>query len=590
MAERFRIANCSGFYGDRLSAAREMVEGGPIDCLTGDYLAELTMLILLKDKMRDKERGYARTFLRQLQQVARDCTERDIKIVVNAGGLNPSGLAEASRAVYEAAGLDATVAWIDGDDLLPRLDDLLASGETLEHLDRGIPLRDLESDVLSANAYLGGWGIVEALSRGADLVVCPRVTDASVVVGPAAWKFGWARDDWDQLAGAVVAGHIVECGAQACGGNYSFFKEVGSLKRPGFPIAEMHPDGSFVVTKHEGTDGEVSIGSVTAQLLYEIQGTRYMNPDVVVRFDTIRLEQEGENRVRVHGVKGEPAPTSIKVCMNYLGGFKNSTTYLLPGLDTEEKAAAVEESFWEHVGGREQFQETRTTLRRGSYDDNDAFALFTIAARDPDEQKVGRKYWNASIEMALGNYPGFQTVNSSRAPLAVTVYWPCLVSADQVNECVHLGDEIIAVQQTASMSIPSDSFESIPPASPPSGSVPTGATRSARLGDVLGARSGDKGGNANVGFFARSEAAYLWMADLLTAESLRELYPEAQDLEIERHLLPNILSINFVIKGLLGEGVSASLRPDPQAKMVGEELRGRTVEVPLELLTESPPG
>ena len=429
-----RVANCSGFYGDRISGAKEMVEGGPIDVLTGDYLAELTMLILLKDKAKDAERGYARTFLRQLQQVARTCREKDIKIVVNAGGLNPSGLAEASQRIYDAEGLGGTVAYIEGDDILGRLDELQGTGETLAHFDRGMPLSDLEEDVLSANVYLGGWGIREALNRNADLVICPRVTDAAVVVGPSAWRFGWQRTDWDQLAGAVVAGHIIECSAQATGGNYSFFHEIDSLKRPGFPIAEMHADGSFVVTKHDGTDGEVSVGTVSAQLLYEVQNERYFNPDVVVRMDTLRLEQEGKDRVRVWGIKGEPAPRELKVCMNYMGGYKNSMTFMLPGLNIDEKAEVAETAFWSHVGGREQFDETMATLRRGGDEGHENFALLTISARDKDAEKVGRKFWNAGIEMALANYPGFQTVNSSRSAMGVSIYWPAKVSAEKVQE------------------------------------------------------------------------------------------------------------------------------------------------------------
>ena len=239
MSDTLRIANCSGFYGDRLSAAREMVEGGPIDVLTGDYLAELTLMILLKDRLRDPNLGYARTFLRQLEEVAASCAERGIVIVVNAGGLNPAGCAEAARALYTKLGIRATVAHVEGDDLLPRLEKLQAEGEPFSHLDKGIPLRSLEQPVLSANAYLGGWGIAAALERGADLVICPRVTDAALTLGPAAWRFGWARDDWDRLAAGVVAGHIIECGAQCTGGNYAFFREVKDLHHPGFPIAEI---------------------------------------------------------------------------------------------------------------------------------------------------------------------------------------------------------------------------------------------------------------------------------------------------------------------------------------------------------------
>jgi hypothetical protein len=580
MSEALRIANCSGFYGDRISAAREMVEGGPIDFLTGDYLAELTLMILLKDKLRRNELGFARTFLRQLQEVAKSCSERGIKIVVNAGGLNPSGLARASERVYAEAGVEASVAHIEGDDLLPRLADLQDQGEALAHLDKGTPLSDLEHEVLSANAYLGGFGIVAALERGADLVVCPRVTDAAVVVGPAAWKFGWARDDWDKLAAAVVAGHIIECGTQCTGGNYSFFREIPRMGRPGFPIAEMYPDGSFVITKHEGTDGQVSVGTVTAQLLYEIGSTQYANPDVVARFDSIQLEQEGPDRVRVSGIRGEPAPPTTKVCINYMGGFKNSLTFMVPGLDIDEKARIAEEGFWGYVGGRDQFEETRVSMRHGACDGEDAFALLTIAARDPDEGKLSRSFWNAAVEMGLANYPGYGMTSSSRTAAGITIYWPALVSSDKIDERVWIGNEVVPIPPPPRP----DSFEPLPAAKPPAGKPPSGPTREVPLGSILGARSGDKGGNANVGFWAQSPEAYLWMADFLTPERIRELYPEARELRVERFELPNLLSVNFVIHGLLGEGVSASLRTDPQAKMLGEELRGMRVPIPESLL------
>ena len=587
-----RVANCSGFYGDRLAAAREMVEGGPIDVLTGDYLAELTLMILLKDRLRDPELGYARTFLRQLREVARTCSEQGIKIVVNAGGLNPGGLADAARRLYEAEGIDAGVAWIDGDDLLPRLEEMMAAGEPLAHLDRGLSLAELEHEVLSANAYLGGAGIAEALAAGADLVVCPRVTDAALVVGPAMWRFGWRRDDWDRLAGAVVAGHVIECGAQCTGGNYSFLDEVPSLEHPGFPIAEIHADGSFVITKHPGTDGLVSVGTVTAQLLYEIGSPRYDNPDVVARFDTIRLAQEGPDRVRVWGIRGEPAPATTKVCINHLGGWKNGVTFLLPGLDAEAKARVAEQSFWAAAGGRERFAETHSRLLHGARETargetlrdegpGDAYSLLRLGARDPDERKVGRAFWNAAIETALGSYPGFQLASSSREASAVTVYWPALVANRWIEERVHVGDREIVIQplEGAAADVPE-----IAGAEPPAVEVLSGPTRLAPLGAVAGARSGDKGGNANVGLWTKDAEAYAWLAASLTPERLRELYPEAAGLEIERFELPNLFALNFVIHGLLGEGVSASLRLDPQAKMLGEELRSKLVPIPVSLL------
>jgi hypothetical protein len=579
-----RIANCSGFYGDRLSAAREMVEGGPIDVLTGDYLAELTLMILLKDRLRDPSLGYARTFLRQLEEVAATCLERGIKIVVNAGGLNPGGCAAAARALYERLGLRATVAHIEGDDLLPKLAALQAQREPLTHLDKGIPLAALEAPVLSANAYLGGFGIAAALERGADLVICPRVTDAALVVGPAAWKFGWARDDWDRLAAAVVAGHIIECGAQCTGGNYSFFQEVPRLHRPGFPIAEMRADGSFVITKHPDTQGLVSVGTVSAQLLYEIAGPAYLNPDATARFDTIELVQEGPDRVLVRGIKGEPPPPTTKVCINHFGGYKNSMTFVLAGLDIEAKARLAEETLWRAVGGKEQFAEVHVSLRRGDRPDprsnEEAFAYLTVAVKDPDRQKVGRNFANRVVEMALASYPGFTMTGPPSGESQIGVFWPALVPSAAVDHRVVIGEELIDIPPVA---LPAAQMS--PPASAPARrAAPGGPTRAVPLGTICGARSGDKGGNANVGVWVRSVAAYDWLEAFLTAAKLRELIAEARDLAVDRYELPNLLALNFVIKGLLGDGVAASLRSDPQAKTLGEYLRAKVVPIPVALL------
>jgi hypothetical protein len=325
-----RIANCSGFFGDRLSGAQEMVAGGPIDVLTGDWLAELTMLILSRIRAKQPGQGFARTFVTQMEQVMGDCLDRGIRVVSNAGGLDPGGCAEAVHEVADRLGLAPSIAFVDGDDLMPRISDLAAEaalrpfGDTAE-------LGDVDRFV-TANAYFGCWGIVEALSRGADIVITGRVTDAALTCGPAAWHHGWARDDWNGLAGAVVAGHVIECSAQATGGNYSFFTEVPGIERLGFPWAEVASDGSSVIGKHDGTGGEVSIGTVTSQLLYEIGGPRYLGPDVTARFDTIRLEQIGTDRVRMSGVAGEAPPPTLKVATNEHGGYRNDLAVALTGL------------------------------------------------------------------------------------------------------------------------------------------------------------------------------------------------------------------------------------------------------------------
>jgi hypothetical protein len=584
MPQPLRIANCSGFYGDRLAAAREMITGGPIDFLTGDYLAELTMMILWKAQQKNAGGGYAVTFLRQMEDVLGEALSRKIKIVTDAGGLNPAGLAAELRALCDRLGLQAKILHIDGDDLLGELESLQAAGHELKHLDTGRPLRELQARPVSANAYLGGWGIVEALKHGADVVVCPRVTDASVVVGPAAWHFGWKRDDWDRLAGAVVAGHVVECGAQCTGGNYAFFQEVPGLEHPGFPIAEMHADGSSVITKHEGTGGLVSLGTVTAQLLYEIDKPAYANPDVVARFDTIRLEQQGPDRVRISGVRGEPAPKDAKVCLNYLGGYRNQMTFVLTGLDIAQKAALVERTLRRELNVDE-FDAFEVELARTDKADartnQEAAALLKVTVKSHDAKKVGRAFSSPIIEMVLANYPGFFTTTLPGDGNAFGVYWPTLVPAHVPKHAVVLEDgSRIAVPPTATAGA-KVRVDASPPKLP---SPPSGPAKSAPLGTVFGARSGDKGGNANVGVWARDALGYAWLASYLTADRFRELIPEAAKLEVRRYELPNLNALNFVVVGLLGEGVASSTRFDPQAKSLGEYLRSRLVEMPEALL------
>jgi len=584
MADPIRIANCSGFFGDRLSAAREMVEDGPIDVLTGDWLAELTMLILARTRLKHPGRGFARTFVSQMEEVLGTCLDRGIKVVSNAGGLDPDGCADAVAEVAGRLGLSPRIAHVRGDDLLPRMNDLVAADQLI-HFATGEPIKDASS-FLTANAYLGCWGIVEALGEGADIVITGRTTDAAIVCGPAAWHHGWQHDDWDALAGAVVAGHVIECGTQATGGNYAFFREVPGMERVGFPWAEVASDGSSVIGKHDGTGGQVSLGTVTSQLLYEIGGPEYLGPDVTARFDTIRLEEIGPDRVRIHGVRGEPPPDTLKVCINRPGGFRNDMSVCLTGLDIEEKAAPVEGGFWRACPYTpEDFAHVATRLVRTDQPDPEtneqAVAILKISVKDPDAEKVGRAFSNAVIELALASIPGFFVVGGGPAagrPFGVMV--PAKIAADLVpQQVVLVGGEVREVPSVA----PHGDVR-VAPAPGPTAQAPAGPTRRAPLGAIFGARSGDKGGDANLGVFARNDAAWAWLDGFLTTETLRELLPETAPLAIDRHALPAIRSLNFVIHGLLQEGVAASTRQDPQAKSLGEWLRARVVEIPEALL------
>jgi hypothetical protein len=547
-----RIGNSSGFYGDRLSAMREMLTGGQLDYLTGDYLAELTMLILGRDRMKDPARGYARTFLRQLEDTLDLALERGVRIVTNAGGLNPAGLADAIRALNP----HVKVAHVEGDDL---------RGQGFD-------------DVLTANAYLGCWGIVECLNAGADIVVTGRVTDASLVAGPAAAHFGWGRDDLDALAGATVAGHVIECGTQATGGNFAFFTELADLTHPGFPIAEINERGEAVITKHDGTGGAVTVDTVKAQLLYEIAGPRYLGPDVTSRFDTIALAQQGKDRVAITGVRGEAPPDTLKVCVNTLDGFRNSMTFVLCGLDVGSKAALARTQLEKAVGT----DGLEWTLARTDHPDADteegASALLHATIRTPDPQRA-KAFSRAAVELALSSYPGFTLTSPPGDGVPVGVYRPEYVPQQAVEHVAVLPDgtrRVIAPPEpiAAAPALPVDETDP----------VPGGQTTRLPLGTIVGARSGDKGGDANLGVWVRDPAAYPWLAAELTVGRLRELLPEAKGLDVERHPLPNIGAINFVLHGLLGQGVAASTRFDPQAKALGEWLRSRVVDIPEALL------
>ncbi|MFP3991717.1 acyclic terpene utilization AtuA family protein [Streptomyces sp. E11-3] len=565
-----RIGNASGFYGDRFDAMREMLTGGPLDVLTGDYLAELTMLILGRDRLRDPARGYAKTFLRQLEECLGLARERGVRIVANAGGLNPAGLADAIRELAGRVGVPVQVAHVEGDDLLAR--------------------GGWGDGVLTANAYLGGSGITECLRAGADVVVTGRVTDAALVSGPAAWWFGWGPEEYDRLAGAVVAGHVLECGTQATGGNYAFFTEhmeraehAEVSRRPGFPLAEVYADGSSVITKHPGTGGVVDTGTVTAQLLYETGPARYAGPDVTARLDSVRLTPDGQDRVRIEGVRGEPPPPTLKVGLNRVGGWRNEVVFVLTGLDVEAKAALVRAQL-EDALGKSRPVEVRWELARTDRPDaateETASALLRLVVRDPDQEAVGRAVSGAAIELALGSYPGFHVTAPPGKGAPYGVFEAAYVERGTVSHTAVLGDgRRVAAPgpgRTAELA------EVEPPLLP--SPLPSGVCRRAPLGLVAGARSGDKGGDANVGVWVRSDEAWRWLAHALTVDRFRELLPETASLPVVRHVLPNLRALNFVVEGLLGEGVAAQARFDPQAKAVGEWLRSREVDVPVGLL------
>ena len=581
-----KIANCSGFYGDKLSAAKDLVDGGPIDVLTGDYLAELTMAILFGQKMqRGEDKGYVGTFLKQINQIAKSCKEKNIKIVSNAGGLNPKSMAIEIEKILKDQSIDMKVAYIDGDDLMPTISNLKKSGEEFKNIDKGKKLDESGYSPLTANAYLGAWGIKEALDKGADIVVCPRVTDAAVVIGPAAWKFNWKRDNYDALAGALAAGHIIECGCQATGGNYAFFKEVESFDNVGYPIAEIYEDGSFYVTKHPDTGGLVSTGTVTAQLLYEINSPAYVNPDVIAHFDTLKIEEVEKDKVYVSGCRGTSPPDKHKVCINLAGGFRNGMEIILTGLDIEDKAKVFTDALFNSVGGRKQFDDVSIQLHRTDKENpnsnEEAMASLLVSVKSKDQNLVGRLFSAKIIELALANIPGFFAQGGVKSSGPVIIYWPALVDSKHIKEKVHVDGEEIEVIPTSQLELEEIYYQKEPIKIK---KIKKEDEKEIYFGEIYGTRSGDKGGCANLGVWAKNANSFAFLHDFLTVKKLKELLPDLNQYKIERFELANINSLNFYIHDILQDGVSSNDKKDGQAKSLGEYLRAKKVKVPQSII------
>ena len=584
--EYIKIANCSGFYGDKLSAAKDLVDGGPIDVLTGDYLAELTMAILFGQKMqRGEDKGYVGTFLKQINQIAKSCKEKNIKIVSNAGGLNPKSMAIEIEKILKEQSIDMKVAYIDGDDLMPTISNLKKSGEEFKNIDKGKKLDESGYSPLTANAYLGAWGIKEALDKGADIVVCPRVTDAAVVIGPAAWKFNWKRDNYDALAGALAAGHIIECGCQATGGNYAFFKEVESFDNVGYPIAEIYDDGSFYVTKHPDTGGLVSTGTVTAQLLYEINSPAYVNPDVIAHFDTLKIEEVEKDKVYVSGCRGSSPPDKHKVCINLAGGFRNGMEIILTGLDIEDKAKVFTDALFNSVGGRKQFDDVSIQLHRTDKENpnsnEEAMASLLVSVKSKDQNLVGRLFSAKIIELALANIPGFFAQGGVKSSGPVIIYWPALVDSKHIKEKVHIDGEEIEVIPTSQLELEEIYYQKKPIKIK---KIKKEDEKEIYFGEIYGTRSGDKGGCANLGVWAKNANSFAFLHDFLTVKKLKELLPDLNQYKIERFELANINSLNFYIHDILQDGVSSNDKKDGQAKSLGEYLRAKKVKVPQSII------
>jgi hypothetical protein len=582
-----RIAAVSGAIGDHAGAIAAAVHGEPVDVLIGDYLAEFTMagvigaLASLPEPQPPQSYHYA-AFLKQIAPELATIAAKGLKVVVNAGAFDPPALADAVRAEIRDQGLNLKVAHTLGDDLLPLVPELAAS-ERLFHIDTRRGPGPLTERIVAANAYMGGWGIVAALNEGADIVICGRVSDASLVLGPAAWWHGWRTDDWDKLAAAVAGGHLIECGAQANGGNFAGFAELPRDLRLGYPIAEIEANGDVIITKRASEGGAVTVDTVTAQLLYEIQGPRYLNPDVVLHVDSVELSQDGPDRVRLSKVRGGPPPETTKVGCFYLNGWRSSIWAFAVGLDTERKVDWLEMQMRTVADALPLDDYRFEPCGQAAIDPQTEAAAsvpIRIAAAAQDKADLARLL-EGYASFALGGIPGFHG-DGTRGPNRRVDFWPGIAPQALVRQQVVLDDG-----RTLDIPLPPMAPFKAPATPPRPSAAPrpaaSGETRTVPLGDLVYARSGDKGGDASLGVWCRDPRAWDWVRGALDADAIRRLLSLRQDVGVEVHELANVQGLLFILKGYFGASGSGNIGLDPIGKAIGEFLRARLVEVPAEL-------
>ncbi len=601
--DRIVIANCGGFWGDDPTAARRQVEGGPIDYLVMDYLAEVTMAILQKQKARKPELGYAGDFITQMRDVLVPCMERGVTIIANAGGVNPHACGAALMKLAEELGVadKLKLGVVSGDDLYADLDNLVASGQTLSSMETGRPLSDIRETVQSANVYIGAPAIVRALEQGANVIIAGRVTDTSVALAPMIHSFGWAADDWDKLAAGVVAGHIIECGCQCTGGNFTDWHLVPDHRNMGYPLVEASADGTFVVTKHPGTGGLVSVHTVSEQLLYEMGGPAYLSPDCIARFDSIELTQEGPDRVRVSGITGEAPPELLKVAVSYSDGYRCVGRWLVAGPDTLRKANKAAEIFWSSAGGPERYAETATSFIGWDAShpslsvDEPGEVLVQVGARSPDRQLLERDFAPQVVGCLLQSMPGTAVPADQGRPRVaeVVAHWPALIARDVVKATVTVGGNTESVSSAAAAytdvrTAPAPLGKATPADdATPLDQLPDSDSVTVPLMALCIGRSGDKGDTGNIGIRARSPEIYHWIRANLTAEVVQQHFKGICNGEVDRFELPNLLALNFLLHESLGGGGAASLRFDAQGKTFSQYLLALPVTVPAALVASA---
>lgn len=593
-----RIGNASGAIGDGIDQIYELARIGGVDAITADYLAEFNIAWRAIELQAHPERGYEPSFLDQLAwndgDAARLVVKKGIKIVHDGGALNPRGLAEATDSYFKSLGLNnVKIAWVGGDNVTERV----RNGKLgrISHLDQqGVELQESDlKDILAANAYTGQAGIVRALEEGADIIICGRCCDASPVMGLASWWHGWGPEDYDKHAAGLMAGHLIECGPYVTGGNFCGAPEIETIHSLGYPIAEIGEDGKAVITKPAGTNGAVTVDTCKAQLLYEIQGPNYLNPDVIAHIEDVCLKEVGENRVEISGVRGSAPPATTKLAVCRLGGWQGEVSWYCAGLDTDFKFQQAKDGLLKRINMND--FSTLSVEKYGSSQPNprtqgECTVQLRVFAQAP------RKESFAQLKKGIffNGMQGFSGLHISMdwrtlEPRMFVKYYPGLVAQSEIPLTVHFtgsdSERTAAVKprptNKCAVNVPAQ--RSYEPKEPLGNH---GETIKRPLGDLVFARSGDKGGNANVGFWVRDASAWPWLQSFLTSDKLIELLGDEWDnkFSVERCEFANIWAVHFVVKGFLQDGVSSSSILDGFAKSFGEFLRARHVDLPQKLV------
>ncbi|MEW6049913.1 MAG: acyclic terpene utilization AtuA family protein [Candidatus Zixiibacteriota bacterium] len=593
MKKIVRIGNAGGYWGDDLSALKRQLTGGPLDYITMDFLAEITMSILQRQRQSNSELGYAVDFLDQLKECLPLIVKKNVRVISNAGGINPIGMGRKIVEMAQKMGLDIKVGIVYGDNIVDNLYELTAAGERFDNMETGEDFFAVRSRITSANIYLGAEPVVKALEAGCQIVVTGRVTDTGITLAPMIHELGWSMDDWDKMAAGIVAGHIIECGAQATGGNITDWHEVKSYHNIGYPIIEMESSGEFVVTKHPKTGGMVTEKTVKEQLVYEMgDPSNYISPDGVARFDTIQLKQVGKDRVKVYGVKGKPEPDCLKVSMSFDDGWKASGEVLVSGPDTFKKAETIADIFWRKLNHR--YDATHTAMvgagscwpeTLSEYEPNEI--LLRFAVRDKEIGKV-KDFGKALSTLILSGPAGMAVTGRGRPkPVQVVTYWPALMHRTRVKaKVLTIGSD--GTEDFHEIAFPirmqaKAEHDSAKPERLKTRKI-SGATKVVRLQELCYARSGDKGDTCNIGVLARSPEIYEWMLDNLTTKRVKEFFKGMTLGKVVRYELDNLHGLNFLLEETLGGGGTQSLLLDPQGKTLAQALLQMPVKVPVSLL------